>query len=99
MRRIPGSHRWGHYFDLPPRWGWIAWAVLITSVAAFIVTVILWPNPVALLIEICVAAAALIALAAVIYEFDWLVFRATQPRREDLTAPPTDTYHTSSKKE
>ncbi len=99
MHHIPKHHRWGHYFDLPPRWGWVAWVMLIISVVSLIVTVALWPNPVALLVEMGVVVATLLALAMVIYEFDWLVFKTTQPRREDLTAPPTDDDHLPTKKE
>ena len=96
MRHDSRHHRLGHYFDLPPRWGWIAWLVVVFGVIG--VTIALWPNPLPLMIEICVVAAALIIMAVLVYGFDLLVFRATQPRPEDLPTLHDDDHAALPKK-
>ncbi len=77
------KHRLGHYLDLPPRWRWLIWPTLAAGGggAAF-----------ALWLEEETAAAngsyaailALPGMAAIIYWLNQIVFKATQPREEDL---------------
>ena len=73
--------RLGHYFDLPPRWRWLAWPALAFSGGA---AVALWLEEETIAIAECAPVAALPGLAALLYWFNHLVFKATKPRREDL---------------
>ena len=83
MSRNPKSRRPGHYFDLPPRWRWVFWPVVAASGGATALT--LWLEEEAIAVAECVPLAALPGMAALLYWFNHCVFKATQPRQEDLS--------------
>jgi len=87
MSRNPKSRRLGHYFDLPPRWRWIFWPVVAASGGG--TAIALWLEEEAITAAECVPLAALPGMAALLYWFNHLVFKATQPRREDLSDKTT----------
>ena len=87
MSRNPKSRRLGHYFDLPPRWRWVFWPVVAASGGG--TALALWLEEEAITAAECVPLAALPGMAALLYWFNHLVFKATQPRREDLSDKTT----------
>jgi hypothetical protein len=91
MAQKPNHHRIGHPFDIPPRWLWIRWPVIIINGGG--IAVAIWREEV-LLIE-CAPLAILPILVVPLYLFNHLVFNATRPRREDL--PVKDNHQTTPK--
>ena len=92
MNQNPKSHRPGHYFDLPPRWRWVFWPVIAASGGG--TALALWLKEEAIVVAECVPLAVLPGMAALLYWFNHLVFKATQPRREDLSSkPPREKEH------
>lgn len=85
--------RLGHYFDLPPRWRWLFWPVITASGggAAFA----LWLEGEAVAVAECAPLAALPGMAALLYWFNQLVFKATRWRQEDLPAETAQRNKTS----
>lgn len=83
MSRNPKRRRLGHYFDLPPRWRWVFWPVVALSGAG--VGLALWLEEQAIAVAECLPLVALPGMAALLYWFNHLVFKATWPRREDLS--------------
>ena len=83
MRQNPNPHRPGHYFDLPPRWRWVFWPIIVVSGVG--TAVALWLDEEAIAVADCAPFAALPGMAALLYWFNHLVFKATQPRREALS--------------
>ncbi len=94
MKHNPRSRRLGHYFDLPPRWRWVFWPVVVASGSGTALT--LWLEEEAVTVAECAPLAALPGLAGLLYWFNHLVFKATQPRREDLSAKTTSGDKTSN---
>lgn len=79
------KHRLGHYFDLPPRWCWVAWGGLALGALGTFLTLgaqARWPGW-----GEWVPLVALLTMGAWLYWFDCRLFEATHPRPEDLTAP------------
>ena len=93
MSRNQKSHRLGHYFDLPPRWRWVLWPVVAASGGG--TALALWLEEEAIVVAECAPLAALPGMAALLYWFNHLVFKATQPRREDLSNKTTSGDKTS----
>ena len=87
MSRNPKSRRLGHYFDLPPRWRWVFWPVVALGGGGTALT--LWLEEETIAVADCLPLAALPGMAALLYWFNHLVFKATQPRREDLSDKTT----------
>lgn len=87
MSQHHGHHRLGHYFDLPPRWRWIFWPVVAFSGGGTVLA--LWLEEKAIAVAECAPLAALPGMAVLLYWFNHLVFKATQPRREDLSDKTT----------
>ena len=83
MAHNRNRRRLGHYFDLPPRWRWIFWPVIAVSGGG--TALALWLEEEAIAAAECAPLAALPGMAALLYWFNHLVFKATQPRREDLS--------------
>lgn len=94
MRPNPKRRRLGHYFDLPPRWRWVFWPVVALSGAGTVLA--LWLEEKAIAAADCAPLAALFGMAALLYWFNHLVFKATQPRREDLSDKTTSGDKTSN---
>ncbi|MEK7278495.1 MAG: hypothetical protein AAB427_14180 [Chloroflexota bacterium] len=94
MNQNPKHHRLGHYFDLPPRWRWIFWPVIAVSGGG--TALALWLEEEAVAAAECAPLAALPGMAALLYWFNHLVFKATQPRREDLSDKTTSGDKTSN---
>ncbi|MGQ0605081.1 MAG: hypothetical protein ACT4QE_25670 [Anaerolineales bacterium] len=87
MKRNPRSPRLGHYFDLPPRWRWVFWLIVAFSGGGTVLA--LWLEAEAIAVAECAPLAALPGMAALLYWFNHLVFKATQPRREDFSDKTT----------
>ena len=87
MRQNPKRRRLGHYFDLPPRWRWVFWPVVALSGAG--IGLALWLEERAIAVAECLPLVALPGMAALLYWFNHLVFKATQPRREDFSDKTT----------
>jgi len=87
MTHNRNRHRPGHYFDLPPRWRWVFWPVVAFSGGGTVLA--LWLEEEAVTVAECAPLAALPGMAALLYWFNHLVFKATQPRREDLSDKTT----------
>ena len=87
MRQNPKRRRLGHYFDLPPRWRWVFWPVVALGGGGTALT--LWLEEETIAVADCLPLAALPGMAALLYWFNHLVFKATQPRREDLSDKTT----------
>ena len=94
MNQNPKSHRPGHYFDLPPRWRWIFWPVIAVSGGG--TAIALWLEEETIAIAECAPLAALPGMAALLYWFNHLVFKASQPRREDPSVKTTSGDKTSN---
>jgi len=73
---------YGSPFRLPPRWRWIAGPVIVLGSGG--TAVAMWLEEDGIALAECAPLAALPALAALLYGFNHLVFKATRPRREDL---------------
>ena len=97
MSRISKKHRCGHPFDLPPRWRWLLWPVIVLSGVGTVVS--LWLEEGTAAVVECAPVAALPVLAALLYWFNHRVFKAAMPRPEDLSAPPTDKHNSPTGKE
>lgn len=82
MTHNRNRRRLGHPFDLPTRWRWLAWLALALSGGA--AAVALWLKGETIAIAECAPVVALPGMAALLYWFNHLVFKATKPRREDL---------------
>ena len=87
MHQNPKRHRPGHYFDLPARWRWVFWPVVAFSGGGTVLA--LWLEEKAIAVAECAPLAALPGMTALLYWFNHLVFKATQPRREDLSDKTT----------
>jgi len=87
MNRSPRPRRLGHHFDLPPRWRWVFWPVVAFSGGGTVLA--LWLEEKAIAVAECAPLAALPGMAALLYWFNHLIFKATQPRREDLSDKTT----------
>jgi hypothetical protein len=87
MTHNRNRHRLGHYFDLPPRWRWIFWPVVAVSGSG--TAIALWLEEEAVTVAACAPLAALPGMAALLCWFNHLVFKATRPRQEDLSAKTT----------
>jgi hypothetical protein len=87
MTHHRNRRRLGHYFDLSPRWRWIFWPVIAVSGGG--TAIALWLEEEAIAVAECAPLAALPGMAALLYWFNHLVFKATQPRREDLSDKTT----------
>jgi len=87
MNPNPKRRRLGHYFDLPPRWRWVFWPVSAASGGGTVIA--LWLEEKAIAVAECAPLAALPGMAVLLYWFNQLVFKATQPRREDLSDKTT----------
>lgn len=74
--------RYGPPFPLPPRLRWVAGPVIVLSGAG--TAVALWLEEDGIALSECAPLVVLPALAALLYGFNLLVFKATRPRREDL---------------
>ena len=74
--------RYGPPFRLPRRLQWLTWPVLALSGGG--TAVALWLEEDSIALAECAPLAALPALAALLYGFNLLVFKATRPRRKDL---------------
>mgnify|MGYP000200466528 CR=1 FL=1 len=85
------NHRLGHPFDIPARWLWIRWPVIIVSGGSTAVAI--WGEEM-LLIE-CAPLAFFPLLAGPLYLVNHLIFEATKLRWEDLSAK--DSHHTTPK--
>ena len=96
MNQNPKSHRPGHYFDLPSRWRWVFWSIITLSGGGAALTLWLEEEPIAVARDACAPLAALSGIAALLYWFNHLVFKATQPRREDLSDKTTSGDKTSN---
>jgi len=83
MSKRPKNHRLGHYFDLPPRSRWFFWPVVAFSGGGMALA--LWLEEEAVTVAECAPLAALPGMAALLYWFNHLIFKATRPRREDLS--------------
>ncbi len=68
-------------FQLPPRWRWIFWPVVALSGGGSAVT--LWMQEETILLMDCAPIAAIPGMAALLYWFNHIVFKAAMPRRED----------------
>ena len=86
MRRNPRSRRLGPYFDLPPRWRWMFWPV-VAAAGGTAIGLRLKEEAIAM-VE-CAPLAAMPGMAAPLYWFNHLVFKATRPRQEDLSQNTT----------
>jgi len=81
MTHNRNRHRLGHYFDLPPRWRWVAWPVWVLGGVA--VAIGLWLEG----LEACLPLAILLAMGVLLCAFDYLCFRAARARPEDKNQP------------
>lgn len=91
MSRNPKSRRLGHHFDLPLRWRWVFWPILAVSGGG--TALALWLEEEAITAAECAPLAALPGMAALLYWFNHLVFKATKSRREDLSDKTTSQDH------
>ena len=74
-----------HYlplFSLPPRWRWLFWPVV--GVSGGSAAIALWLEEETIALAECAPLAALPGMAALLYWFNHLVFKAAQIRRENL---------------
>lgn len=74
-----------HYlppFSLPPRWRWVFWPIMGVSGGG--AAVALWLEEGAIALAECAPLAAIPGMAALLYWFNHLVFKATQIRRDDV---------------
>ncbi|OGO66841.1 MAG: hypothetical protein A2Z49_03425 [Chloroflexi bacterium RBG_19FT_COMBO_56_12] len=97
MSRISKKHRLGHPFDLPPRWRWFLWPVIVLSGGGTVVS--LWLEEGTAAMAECAPVAALPGLAALLYWFNHCVFKAAVPRPEELSASHTDKHNSPTGKE
>jgi len=75
-----------HYpspFSLPPRWRWIFWPVVTLSGCG---TAIALLEEEAVTVAECAPLAALPGMEALLYLLNHIIFQATMPHREDLSA-------------
>lgn len=70
-------------FSLPPRWRWVFWPIVGVSGGGAAVAI--WLEEEAIALAECAPLAALPGMAALLYWFNHIVFKAAQIRREDLT--------------
>ena len=82
MRQGPKHRRLGHYFDLPPRWEWIAWLVLALGGSGIAIAV-LWLGEEGVLGTVCAVLAVLLSMGALLCWLNHLCFKAAGPRPED----------------
>ena len=69
-------------FSLPPRWRWLTALVFIFGGGA--IAVIAWLEEA--ILAVCASLAAVVGMGGLVYGFYHFVFKATTPRREDLSA-------------
>lgn len=79
--------RLGYYFDLPARWRRLFWSVLAFSGGG--TALALWPEDEAVAMAECAPLAALPGMAALLYWFNHLVFKAARPDKADLSHRPS----------
>jgi len=89
MTQKPPPRRLGHYFDLPPRWEWIAWLALALGGSGIAIAV-LWIREHDVLATVCAPLAVLVGTVAFLCWLSHLGFKAAEPRPEDSSVPPTD---------
>ena len=74
-----------HYlppFSLPPHWRWIFWPIMGVSSSGAAIAI--WLEQETIALAECAPLALIPGMAAVLYWFNNLVFKAAQIRREDL---------------
>jgi len=74
-------HRLSHPFSLPSRWRWMFWPVVTLSGGGTALT--LWLREEAIMLVDCAPIAAIPGMAALLYWFNHIVFKAAMPRCED----------------
>lgn len=85
MRQKPERRPLGHYLDIPSRWRWLAWPTALVSGGTTLALV--WEQEaIALAPAMCAPLAAIPGLVALIYWFNSLIFKATQPSARDIKA-------------
>jgi P-type Ca2+ transporter type 2C len=87
MRQNPRHRRLGHPFDLPPRLRWLFWPALAFSGGG--TALALWLEDEAIVAADCLPIAVLPGMAALLYWFNHLVFRASRARQEGRVAETT----------
>lgn len=96
MTRRRNRRRLGQPFALPPRWRRFFWPAVALSSSGTAIALWLEEEARAAAGEACAPLAALPGMAALLYVFNHLVFKATRPRREDLSAKTTSGDKTSN---